>query len=157
MYDGDRTEPRQSVIHPTLMAGIWARQLGERHRAHANAAATAAEVTRQRADAMGGQCLKRWPGIVAAMTTLVDEYNGGFDQHTVVLVEDRTVAEHQVITIQADGDRHPPLSAALDGTTIYLATHNGHGGSFETQHEVRPDRTDEELASYVLQHWMERL
>ena len=72
------------------------------------------------------------------------------------IAEDRSIPRRPVVTIRAGGADAPSLVVTLDESVI-CARRDAGGLRCETEYRLRPDRSDDETAAYVLQHWMEHL
>jgi len=138
------------------MPSLRARTLGQQHGARARVATLASEATRDAAVEHAHMALARWPRIVQAMTRLVAAYNSGFGREILNIAEDRSIPRRPVVTIRAGGADAPSLVVTLD-ESVLCGRRDAGGLRCETEYRLRPDRSDDETAAYVLQHWMEHL
>jgi hypothetical protein len=139
------------------MPDDWYRQLGEKHghrdRAAALEAQTALQVERQRHAA----CLERWPAILAAMRSLVVSYNDGAGCEAVTMVEDTANREHPSATVESTTNGRSGLVFALDGSDVSVGTRSEPNHLLSDMHWVSLNRTNENMAAYLLRDWLQRL
>jgi hypothetical protein len=102
---------------------------------------------------MSAASAERWRAIVAGIRRLVDAYNTGAGR-TVLSVEEET--EKPTVTIAA-GAEAPSLTAALEDTVICVQVRAVDSVSCSSDVRLRPDRSDDATAAYILQNWMQRL
>jgi hypothetical protein len=135
----------------------WVVTLGTRHGVRDRAALHAATVESDRTAATTRLSLDRWTHIVAAMTDLVSAYNAGFDREVLSIADDRSDPDFPVVTVHAGDEGSPSLTAALEGTLICVRSRDGEGLTCIIERPLLAERDDDQTATYILQHWMERL
>ena len=132
----------------------WSRQLGEKQgsldRADSLKTQTLVAHEHEREDA----CLHRWPTIVAAMRTLVTNYNEGARVTVLTLVED---SDRPGVTLDSARNGRGSLVMTLDGADICVRTSHPGTDAAAALRWVSLNRTDEEAAEYLLRNWMEHL
>jgi len=133
----------------------WARQIGKKHQRRDWAASLEAQATVDGEHERRTACRLRWPMILTAIRALSDEYNTGFGLEAVVVVEGSDL-EHPSVTLESAVSGHSTLGIALDGSELFVRT-KGAVDSSESTRWVALDRTDENIAAYLVQDWMERL
>ena len=129
----------------------WSRQMGEKDGRRDRAASLQAQTLVDLEHDRHAACLERWPTIVAAMKTLIADYNDGTGLNTLTLVEDSL---NSGVTLESSRTGHSSLVIALDGADVSVHTRNGHAGGTRW---VSLNRTDENAAEYLLRDWMEQL
>ena len=132
----------------------WAHGLGEQR--HARDAAVARTATSHQEDAArtSAASMVRWPAIVASIRRLVDAYNTGAQRAILSVVEQ---SGQSTVTVAAGAGGTPSLTAALEDTLICVQARDALGVSHDVEVRLRPDRSDDATAAYVLQDWMQRL
>jgi hypothetical protein len=135
------------------MQGKWAHSLGEERRTRDELAARTTKFQEEDAMRTTAVSVERWTAIVASIRRLIDAYNAGAGRAVLVVEEG---AHRLMVTIAAAGDA-PFLTAALDDTLIGVDARHAGGVSHSWQVRLLPDRSDDATASYLLQHWMQRL
>jgi len=93
--------------------------------------------------------------ILTAIRALSDEYNTGFGLEAVVVVEGSDL-EHPSVTLESAVSEHSTLGIAVDGAELCVRS-KGAVDSSESMRWVALDRTNEDIAAYLVQDWMERL
>ena len=131
----------------------WSRHIGETHRRRDRATALGEQKGMERERQLHAECLQRWPAIVAAMRTVVADYNHGVGLEAVTFVEDTV---NRGVTLESVANGRRSLVMALDGSDVSVRTHNKNGDS-TSRYWVSLNRTDENAAAYLLHDWMERL
>ena len=132
----------------------WSRQFGEEHGQRDRAAALDAQTRNDVEQHVHAACEERWPSIVAAMRSLVKNYNEGAGVEAISLLEN---AGDRCITVQSAGNGHSSLVIALDGSDGTVRTRNGPDRPLSGTTWIPLNRTDDSAAEYLLRDWMERL
>lgn len=133
----------------------WPRKIGEKHQRRDRAASRKAQAIVDDEHERTAACRLRWPMILAAIRTLAEEYNTGFGVDAVVVVEGSDL-EHPSVALESVVSEHPTLGIAVDGSELFVRT-QGAVDSRESTRWVALNRTDEDLAAYLVQDWMQRL
>src|SRR5688572_22388874 len=133
----------------------WSRQIGEKHRRRDQAASLAAQALVDGEHERRTACRLRWPMILTAIKALTEEYNAGFGQEAVVVVEGSDL-EHPTVTLESVVSEHSTLGITVDGSELLVRT-RGAVDSSESTLWVALNRTDEDTAAYLVQNWMQRL
>jgi len=104
-------------------------------------------------------CLKRWPGILAAITTLVAAYNDGAGLQLLTIGELHE-GDDPGVTIAAGGSAGGAITIAVEADALLVHTSGvptgGLHGSIRTC-VVDGSRSDLAVAAYLLQDWMDHL
>lgn len=104
-------------------------------------------------------CLRRWPGILASIRTLVAAYNDGAGL-PLLTVADQSHSARPGVTIESPGSAHGSITITVDGSDLCVRTNGGlpdAAGRHGAERRLDCSRGDMETASYLLQDWMERL
>jgi hypothetical protein len=133
----------------------WPRQIGEKHQQRDWAASRRAQASVDEEQERTAACRLRWPTILTAVRALTDEYNAGFGLDAVVVVEGSDL-EHPSVMLESVASEHSTLGIAVDGSELFVRT-KGAGDPSERTRWVALNRTDEDIAAYLVQDWMERL
>ena len=133
----------------------WPRQIGEKHQRRDQAASRRAQAIVDEEHERTAACRLRWPMILTAIRALTDEYNTGFGLDAVVVVEGSD-PEHPSVTLESVVSEHSTLGITVDGSDLFVRT-KGAVDSSESTRWVALNRTDEDIAAYLVQDWMERL
>mgnify|MGYP001066388714 CR=1 FL=1 len=133
----------------------WPRQIGEKHQRRDQAASRRAQAIVDEEHERTAACRLRWPMILTAIRALTDEYNTGFGRDAVVVVEGSDL-EHPSVTLESAVSERSTLGITVDGSELFVRT-NTAVDSRETTRWVALNRTDEDIAAYLVQDWMERL
>ena len=133
----------------------WPRQIGEKHQQRDHAASRRAQAIVDEEHERTAACRLRWPMILTAIRALSDEYNTGFGLEAVVVVEGSDL-EHPSVTLESAVSEHSTLGIAVDGAELCVRS-KGAVDSSESMRWVALDRTNEDIAAYLVQDWMERL
>jgi hypothetical protein len=97
---------------------------------------------------------ERWAAIVDAIRRLADAYNAGLGRAVLSVVEQ---AGQPAVTVAAEGEGTPSLTAALDDSVVSIHARDARGVTHATDVRLRSDRDDEATAAYLLQDWMQHL
>ena len=132
----------------------WAHGLGKER--HAHDASVVRRVTSEQEDAARATATSviRWAAIVASIRRLVDAYNAGASRAILSVVEQ---SGQPTVTIAAGAEGSASLTAALEDTLICVQACDALGVSHDVEVRLRPDRSDDATAAYVVQNWMQRL
>jgi hypothetical protein len=133
----------------------WPRQIGERHQRRDSAASLRAQAIVDDERERTAACRLRWPTILAAIRTLTEAYNTGFGLDAVVVVEGSDL-EHPSVTLTSVVSEHSTLGIAVDGSELFVRT-KGAVDPSESTRWVALNRTNEDIAAYLVQDWMQRL
>ena len=133
----------------------WPRQIGEKHQRRDEAACLRAKAIIDGEHERSAACRVRWPMILAAIRALTEEYNTGFGLDVVVVVEGSDL-EHPSVTLESVVSEHSTLGIAVDGSELLVRTRVA-VDSGESTRWVALDRSNEDIAAYLVQDWMERL
>ncbi len=133
----------------------WAREIGEKHQRRDRAASRHAQPIVDDEHERTAVCRLRWPMILAAIRALTEEYNRGFGSDAIVVVEGSGL-EHPGVTLESVVSKHTTLGITVDGPELLVRTRNGVDSSAGPRW-VALNRTDEDIAAYLLQDWMQRL
>jgi len=133
----------------------WPRQIGEKHQQRHRAASQRAQAIVDEEHERTAVCRLRWPMILTATKALTDEYNTGFGLDAVVVVEGSDL-EHPSVTLDSVVSEHSTLEITVDGSEVFVRT-TGAVDSSDSTRWVALNRTDEDIAAYLVQDWMERL
>ena len=133
----------------------WPRQIGEKHQRRDEAASLRAKAIIDGEHERSAACRVRWPMILAAIRALTEEYNTGFGLDVVVVVEGSDL-EHPSVTLESAVSEHSTLGITVDGAELCVRS-KGAVDSSESMRWVALDRTNEDIAAYLVQDWMERL
>ena len=131
----------------------WAHALGEERRTRDRRTVQATTSREEDEARISAASAERWTAIVAGIRRLVDAYNTGA-RGTVLSVEEET--DESTVTIAA-GAEAPSLTAALEDTVICVQVRAVDSVSCSSEVRLRPDRSDDATAAYILQNWMQRL
>ena len=131
------------------------RQIGEKHQQRDRAASCRAQAILDAEHEQTAACRLRWPMILTAIRALTDEYNTGFGRDAVVVVEGSDL-EHPSVTLESAVSERSTLGITVDGSELFVRTHAA-VDSRESTRWVALNRTDEGIAAYLVQDWMERL
>ena len=132
----------------------WALGLGEERRARDASVVRTTTSEREDAARTTAASVVRWAGIVASIRRLVDAYNTGAQRAILSVVEQ---SGRSTVTVAAGAEGTPSLTAALEDTLICVQACDALGVSHAVEVRLRPDRSDDATAAYVLQNWMQRL
>lgn len=132
----------------------WAHELGARRHAHDEYAMRIATSLQQDARRRSAEAAERWPPIVEAIRRLADAYNVGARRLVLNVVEQ---SEQQRVTVATGGEELPSLTAALEDTLIYVDARDAEGIPHTREVRLRPDRSDDATAAYLLQDWLQHL
>lgn len=83
-----------------------------------------------------------------------DTYNTGAQRAILSVVEQ---SGQSTVTVAAGAEGTPSLTAALEDTLICVQGRDALGVSHDVEVRLRPDRSDDATAAYVLQNWMQHL
>lgn len=133
----------------------WPRQIGEKHQQRDRTASRRSQAIVDEEHERTAACRLRWPMILTAIRALTDEYNTGFGLDAVVVVESSDL-EHPGVTLESAVSGHSTLGITVDGSELFVRT-KGAIDSSESTRWVALNRTDEDIAAYLVQDWMERL
>jgi hypothetical protein len=103
--------------------------------------------------------VQRWPGIVAAIRTLVAAYNEGAGVQLLTATES-SQGEPPTVTIVSAASTSGAISVSLDGDAFLVQPHQPSSravGLHETARRIDGSRTDMGTAAYLVQAWMDRL
>ena len=104
-------------------------------------------------------CLRRWPGILAAIKGLLAAYNDGAGAELLTASE-LFDGEDPVVTIASHGGMRGTITIAVDGDALLVRT-NMESHAAASRHAIarRIDcsRSDTGTAAYLLQGWMDQL
>lgn len=152
----DRT--RLELSCPTTLYESWPRQMGQRRRKRDEEAAREERVRASDEREGHALCLQRWPGVVAALRTLIASYNEGAATELLIVTE-RWDGENPAVVVESTGRSCSSLAVAVDGANLCVRI-----GSAEcaadapvTERRIDCSRSDIGTAAYVLQDWMDRL
>lgn len=134
----------------------WSREMGEMHRQRDQAASSKVQALVDSEKQQHTVCLRRWPSLVGAITTLITSYNKGVGQQALTVVEGSD-PDQPGVTLASGGPGHSTLVIALEGAELSVRKHGGQTDPGNSQHWIDLHRTDEDTAAYLLQNWMERL
>ena len=132
----------------------WARGLGEARHASDASAARSAKSSQDDAVRTAEVSGERWAAIVVAIRRVVDAYNAGAGRAVLEIVEP---SGQQAVTVATGGGGAPYLTAALEDTLICVHGRDADGLAYATDVRLRPDRSDDATAAYLLQNWMQHL
>jgi hypothetical protein len=133
----------------------WPRQIGEKHQRRDWAASLGAQAIVDAEHERSATCRLRWPMILAAIRALTEEYNAGFGRDAVVIVEGSDL-EHPSVTLESVVSGHSTLGITVDGPDLLVRTRGGVDSS-NSARWVALNRTDQDIAAYLVQDWMQRL
>jgi hypothetical protein len=133
----------------------WPRQIGKKHQRRDRAASLQAQAILDAEHERTAACRLRWPMILTAIRALTDEYNTGFGRDAVVVVEGSDL-EHPGVTLESAISEHSTLGITVDGSELFVRR-NAAVDSSESTRWVALNRTNEDIAAYLVQDWMERL
>ena len=133
----------------------WPRDIGAKHQRRDGIASRRAQAIVADEHERTAACRLRWPMILAAIRAMTEEYNRGFGSDAVVVVEGPS-HEHIGVTLESVVSKHSTLGITVDGSELLVRTRNGVDSSASTRW-VALNRTDEDIAAYLLQDWMQRL
>ena len=104
-------------------------------------------------------CLQRWPGILAAIRTLLAAYNDGAGEKLLTAAEQADGGD-PAVTIASRRSVHHTITIAVDGDAL-LVRADPASASAAVVHRIarRIDcsRSDPDTAAYLLQNWMDQL
>jgi hypothetical protein len=132
----------------------WSRQMGERRGLRERATSLQTQTQVDLEYERHAACLLRWPTIVAAMRTMVANYNEGAGLAVLTLVEDSV---NPGVTLESARNGHGSLVMTLDGGDVSVHTRHASGELASGTRWVSLNRTDENAAEYLLRNWMEQL
>jgi len=105
-------------------------------------------------------CMQRWPGILAAITTLVAAYNDGAGLQLLTIGELHEGDDPGVTITAAGGSAGSAITVAVEADTLLVHTSRvptgGLHGSIRTC-VIDGSRSDLAVAAYLLQNWMDHL
>jgi hypothetical protein len=131
----------------------WSRRLGGEHGQRDRAAAREVLAHSDAEHVRHLECVERWPSIVAAMKSLVANYNEGAGVEAIMLVDG--IADHRV-TFESSTNGHGSLVVELDGADAIVRERGGPDQALSGTKWVSLSRTDDDAAAYLLRDWMER-
>jgi hypothetical protein len=103
--------------------------------------------------------MRRWPGIIASIRTLIASYNDGAGRELLTAME-QPHPDHPVLIVESTGCARGAVTIAVDGADLCVrasaASHRA-GDRHDIQRRIDCSRTDAATAAYLLQDWMERL
>jgi hypothetical protein len=102
--------------------------------------------------------VRRWPGIIASIRTLIASYNDGVGLEPLTAMEQPP--DHPVLIVESRGCARGSVTIAVDGADRCVrasAASPGAGDRHDIQRRIDCSRTDAATAAYLLQDWMERL
>jgi len=132
----------------------WSRQLGEKQGSLDRADALKTQTLVAHENERHDECLHRWPTIVAAMRTLVTNYNEGAGLAVLTMVED---SETSNVTVESARHGRGALVMTLDGADVCVRMRHSGTDATNGVRWVSLNRTDAEAAEYLLRNWMEQL
>jgi hypothetical protein len=135
-------------------ASNWAKRLGQEHDARDASAARLATLQQEHVTQATAVSVDRWVTIVASIRRLTDAYNAGANRVVLSVVEQ---SGQPTVTVTAGGEGAPYLTAALDDMLICMHARDAMGIPHANQFRLRPDRSDDAAAAYLLQNWMQHL
>ena len=144
-------------IHLDSTADNWAGDLGRKYKAQEESAALTVHAAHERTERMIATAQARWVRIVEAIKSLVAGYNAGAGHEVLKVVEERPAPDGPVVRIGSGGEEGPFLSATLEGLLICVCTRDGQGVLERTECSLRPDRSDDRTAAYLIQNWLTRI
>lgn len=133
----------------------WSRQIGEKHRRREQSASLIAQAVVDSEHERRAALRLRWPLILMAIRALTEEYNAGFGLAAVGVVEGSD-AEQPSVTLESLVSEHPTLEIMVDGAELRVRTGSA-VDSTERTHWVALNRSDNDIAAYLVQDWMQRL
>ena len=134
----------------------WSRQIGEKHRRRDRAATVAAQTIVDGEHERRTECRLRWPTILMAIRALTEEYNAGYGRDAVVIVEGSDL-EHPSVTLESVVSGHSTLGITVDGSELLVHTGGTVDSGKNSTRSVVLNRSDEDIAAYLVQDWMQRL
>lgn len=103
--------------------------------------------------------MQRWPGIVAAIRTLVAAYNEGAGLELLTATES-SQGEQPIVTIVSAGSTAGAIAVSLDDDAFLVQPDEPSSratGLHQTARRIDCSRTDMGTAAYLVQAWMDRL
>jgi hypothetical protein len=132
----------------------WSRHLGEKRGSLDRAASLKTQTLVDQESDRHAECLERWPTIVAAMRTLITTYNDGVGLPVLTLVEDSVASS---VSLESARSGRGALVMTLDGADVCVRIRHTGSDAVDGVRWVSLNRTDEEVAEYLLRNWMEHL
>jgi hypothetical protein len=136
-----------------------ARDMGRRRRENDDRASTLAAAQADAARDRRAVCLRRWPGILAAIRTLLASYNDGAGEELLTAAE-QSGGDDPAVTIDSRCSARGTITIAVDGDAL-LVRANPAPASAAAFHRIarRIDcsRSDPDTAAYLVQDWMDQL
>ena len=99
----------------------------------------------------------RWIRIIEAIKSLVAGYNAGAGHQVLRVVEEGSTPDGPMVRIGSGGEGQAFLSATLEGLLICVRTRDGESALGQTECSLRPDRSDDRTAAYLIQNWLTRI
>ena len=134
-----------------------ARDMGRRRRENDDRADALADTRDQAEQNRRAVCLQRWPGILAAMKSLLAAYNDGAGAELLTASEQSDGGDPAVTIASRGGGT---ITIAIDGDALLVRTNPGsHAAAARHAIARRIDcsRSDTGTAAYLLQDWMDQL
>jgi hypothetical protein len=132
----------------------WAHRLGEKRHDRDECAVRTATFEAEGAARLNAVSLERWQAIVDGIRRLADAYNAGAKRVCLTVLEQ---SGQPAVTVAAAGEGTQYLTAVLEDTLICIRGCDSEGVAHATEIRLRPERSDDATAAYVLQDWMQRL
>ena len=135
-----------------------ARDMGRRRGENDARARSVADTWAYAEHARRAVCLERWPGILAAISSLLAAYNDGAGAELLTASE-HTDGDARAVTITSGGSGQT-ITIAVDEDALLVHTNNQLHAAASLQAIARRidcSRSDTGTAAYVLQHWMDQL
>lgn len=150
---------RSRSVPPATHYEVRARDMGRRRRASDDRAGAFAEAQAAAEKDRRDVCLQRWPGILAAIRTLLAAYNDGAGEELLTAAE-QSDGDDPTVTIASRRSAGGTITIAIDGDAL-LVRSNPASASAAIFHRIarRIDcsRSDRDTAAYLVQNWMDQL
>jgi hypothetical protein len=140
--------------HERLARDMGRRRRESDDRAGALGAAQAKAETDRRA-----VCLQRWPGILAAIKTLLTAYNDGAGEELLTATE-QPGGDDPAVVIASCGSTNGDITISVDGDALLVRTNPASDAAASLHGIARRidcSRSDPGTAAYLLQDWMDQL
>ena len=134
------------------------REMGRRRREQDDRVSAVEDARAQAERDRRAVCLQRWPGVLAAITSLLAAYNDAAGAELLTASE-QSHGEDPAVTIASRGAAHGTITIAVDGDALLVRTNQeaNAAAALGISRRVDGSRSDTGTAAYLLQGWMDHL
>jgi hypothetical protein len=150
---------RSPSAPPATDYQVHARDMGRRRRERDDRAGVFAEAQATAERDRRGVCLQRWPGILAAIRTLLAAYNDGAGEELLTAAE-QSDGDDPAVTIASRRSARGTITIAVDGDALLVRTNpasSPEAAAHRIARRIDCSRSDLDTAAYILQNWMDQL